>query len=114
MHAGYYFSLFSVPVYLFVEDTFCKRLFRGPLTSWVIINLIIYFNVVKLRLLNFYDFINFQKKFLLWNAKMFQFSYWGLAFQVKNSSTIWAYGVSIYFAPYIVAFVMYCLAVLLN
>ncbi|XP_065206038.1 lysophospholipid acyltransferase 7 [Planococcus citri] len=88
IHAGYYFSLFSVPLYLFVEDTFVKRVIKHDQ--------------------------NKLKNFLLWNAKMFQFSYWGLAFQVKDSIVIWKYGMSVYFAPYIVAIVMYFVAVLIK
>lgn len=87
VHAGYYFSLFSVPLYLLVEDTFQKKIMRN--------------NKSKLR------------NFFLWNAKMFQFSYWGLAFQVKNCSDVWRYGQSVYFMPYIVASCMYLLALIL-
>lgn len=35
MHAGYYFSLFSVPFYLFVESVFQKRALKGGTHKWV-------------------------------------------------------------------------------
>ncbi|KAK7604459.1 hypothetical protein V9T40_005645 [Parthenolecanium corni] len=81
MHAGYYFSLFSVPLYLLVENSFKKRVLKD--------------NSSKIN------------NFILWNAKMFQFSYWGLAFQVKNYADVWKYGTSVFLMPYIVAAAMY-------